>query len=195
MDKKEINQEDLKLLFRKEIPKPKKKKTVKEFNKFKSDEKPKIKPLHSPLNNNFNNTIHTTHNIKLFQNEHLPLTEFETDSEYIFLINSRKIKYKKGNGKKINDVSQLNKEQLSEINALIEKEKIREIKNKRAESERRNSKVKLKFPPSSDYNFDFRRSEKQFFYDRDFNIFSNNTENSCAPFDCNEKENDGCFII
>ena len=195
MKQKEINQEDLKLLFRKEIPKPKKRKTIKEFNKFKSDEKPKIKQVNNPLNNDYNNTIQTTHNIKLFQNDNLPLTEFETDSEYIFLINSRKIKYKKGNGKKINDVSQLNKEQLSEINALIEKENIREIKNKRAESERRNSKVKLKFPPSSDYNFNFRRSEKQFFYDGEFNIFSNNNENSCVPFDCNEKENEGCFIM
>ena len=63
------------------------------------------------------------------------------------------------------------------------------------ESERRNSKVKLKFPPSSDYNFNFRRSEKQFFYDGEFNIFSNNNENSCVPFDCNEKENEGCFIM
>ena len=194
MDKKEINQEDLKLLFRKEIPKPKKRKTLKEYNKFKSDEKPKIKSLNNQSNNNFNNTIQANHNIKLFQNENLPLTEFETDSEYIFLINSRKIKYKKGNGKKINEVSQLNKEQLSEINALIEKENIREIKNKRAESERRNFKVKLKFPPS-DYNYNFRRSEKQFFYDPEFNLFSNNPENNCMNFDCNEKNNEGCFIM
>jgi hypothetical protein len=87
MKQKEINQEDLKLLFRKEIPKPKKRKTIKEFNKFKSDEKPKIKQVNNPLNNDYNNTIQTTHNIKLFQNDNLPLTEFETDSEYIFLIN------------------------------------------------------------------------------------------------------------
>ena len=67
MKQKEINQEDLKLLFRKEIPKPKKRKTIKEFNKFKSDEKPKIKQVNNPLNNDYNNTIQTTHNIKLFQ--------------------------------------------------------------------------------------------------------------------------------
>ena len=184
-DNKEINQKDLKMLFRKDIPKPKKRKTVQipHNDKFKTDKKPKNKNLIKPINND-----NIVFNKRLFQSELIHLTEFETDSEYIYSINSRKIQYKKC--KKMNDVSELNKEQLSEINALIEKENIKEIKNKRATSERRNSKVILKFPPNLEKN---KTIENTIFYNDNFQNSNNNI--GCSPFGCNQEKNNECLIM
>ena len=122
------------MLFRKDIPKPKKRKTVQipRNDKFKTDIKPKNKNLIKPINNN-----NIVFNKRLFQSELIHLTEFETDSEYIYSINSRKIQYKKC--KKMNDVSELNKEQLSEINALIEKENSKEIQKPIKSTEENNN--------------------------------------------------------